>query len=87
MELNSTLTHDHFSFFLPDEQQAIFLILTRHTLDVYSVQYEFQYQLDFSFPLKYHIRDKKIIKHNLFSPKYKNIDCEIDHQDVNILKS
>ena len=38
--------------------------------------------MNFSFPLRYRIKDKKIIKHNLFSPKYRNIDCKIESYEI-----
>lgn len=42
--------------------------------------------MNYSFPLNYRVRNKKIIAHNLFSSKYRNIDCKIEHKDIDLLE-
>jgi len=41
--------------------------------------------MNFTFPLRYEIKDKKVIHHSLFSPKYRNIDCKIEHERLDFI--
>jgi len=65
-----------------DSNQAVFVVISIQTLEIYLTDYKIQFEMDLAFPRNYTILHKAIIPHSLFSPKYRNIGCEIDENNI-----